>query len=844
MNRGFHSRATYSLGRTVLCDLVTLSHYKSINIKIMQKIILQLILCCLLSSYALASPGTISGNILDLNDNLPIEFATVSIYRASDSTLVTGSVCNEKGTFVVDNLPYDDYYLKVDFIGYNSERVNGIHLNQKKIIIPTVQLTESSLILSEFRVAEEKSTLETRIDKKVFNADKSLVSKGGTGLDMLRDVPSVEVDESDNIKLRGDVNVTVLIDGRPSPIPVSQLLKQIPASTIDRVEIITNPSAKYDSEGMAGILNIILKKNKLKGFNGNLSTSFAQGTTLGNNSSLGLNYRVKKINIHANISSGIGRFDYWGLRDRNVILNDTFSSRLYAEDKAQRKTRAYSVKSGVDYFINDNNMVYVTGSYSANKTYGSEFFDYSNFDQWGNITSTSHRTNEKKSPSLTYGINGGWQKSFKKKGVSLDLDIDYGTNKLKATDKAETHYYDPSSTELGLPSYQNINQNNDRSILLSKLDFTLPINDSVNLELGTHYTSRNFGSEFSSESVIGNGAFQPDTALNNNFNYLQDVVALYMTYGKRFNKIGIKLGLRGEQTFTTSELISTPETYSNNYFQLFPSAHFSFKKDASTEFMLSYSKRINRPKMQLLNPFPSYIDPFTLQAGNPYLKPEIIHVNEVGVVKYWKKVMLNSNLYYRYLNNKNQKFASNEEGVSKLSYRNLGSSSLTGLELILSYSPTKKIKIMSTTNLFKSKVKGELITGNEDVSAFGWTERISLNIRVKKDWRIQVAADYRPEFDVQQGVIGSMYGVGAAIQKSLFKNKGSISLRFSDIFNTREYKFQSHDFDGYSFLSERNWESQTVALSFSYSFGKRSKGKRRRAVKNNSNNDSKKVPGM
>ena len=796
-----------------------------------------------LSSIIFSQSGKINGKISDKSDKKPIEFATISLHKTSDSSMVTGAITNKNGEFEFKKITYGDYYIKARYIGYNPQFIK-LDLKQKKLVLIPIQLENFSSNLKEVEIAGEQSAFENKIDKKVFNVDKSPLSKGGNGLDMLRNVPSIEVDENENIKLRGNTSVNVLIDGRPSAIPVSQLLKQIPASAISKVEIITNPSAKYDPEGMSGIINIVMKKNKMNGFNGAVNTSLSYGKTLKTNNSIALNYRNKRFNFHTNITNRIGKFHFGGLSDRDVLLNDSLWNRLYIEDNGTSSNQAYNFKGGIDFFMDDNNVFYLSGNYYTNNGFGDREISYENYLQHDSLIGTSNRNQEAKNPDNWARIIGGWQKTFPKSKATLDIDINYARNIKNTSETLSQSFKDANNSKIGTPYYQNTTQKEERFLLFSKADFTLPVNDSVEVEMGIHFTSRDFGNDFSSESRFENTVFQTDLNLNNNFKYKRDVLAGYATYGKQFKKIGVKVGLRAEQTNTTSQLITTSEKYENNYFKLFPSAHLSYKINPKSELRLSYSKRINRPNMGILNPFSSYSDPYTLQTGNPFLQPEIIHVNELGYVKYFKKVVLNSTIYYRYLTNMKRRVLTHEGEISTVSYKNIGTSDLKGAEIILTYSPIKRVRITSTTNIWNTTLTDELITQNEKVNATGFSERLSLLLMLKKGWVIQMSGDYQPEQEVQQGIITPMYGMGIAVQKRVLKNKGSLSLRFSDVLGSRGFKFISHDLGDYTFVSSRSWESQTVTINFTYSFGKRIKSKQKRNLKRDNTGDNKKAPGM
>ena len=785
--------------------------------------------------------GEIKGWVLDDNSRVPIEYATIALYHQQDSSLVTGGVTDREGAFLIPAIPYGTYLLKISFLGYDSYSRSDLIIAQKATDLGVFHLTKGGEELETVTVTGEKLGLETRIDKKIFNADKSIVSKGGNGLDLLRDVPTVEVDENEVILLRGDANVNILIDGRPSAMPVNQFLKQLPASAIEKVEIITNPSAKYDPEGMSGILNIILKKNRQKGFNGNLSTSLGYGE-IGEKirGSTGLNYRTSKVNLFSNYSYNYSRSGSGGVTDRNVLLEENYWDRLLTDIDNRAKSHSHYVKSGIDLFVDDQNTFYLSGTYNDGDNYRTSQADYTNLNEEENMIGSSERMGAGDFIRKGMAINGGWQRSLKKEGATLDWDTEYSINKNLADAAYLQQFNLPPSPDWDQLTY-NEGQN---KILLSRLDLVLPATDSTIAEAGIHYTGRTSNSFFYSESRIGTEDFTPDTSLNNEFVYHQNTLAAYGTYAFQFHKAGLKLGLRAEQTNTTSELITTGEKFINNYFEWFPSVHFTYDLEKAGEVLISYSKRINRPTMTMLNPFTYYADPYTLQLGNPFLKPEIIHVNELGYVKYWKKLTLNSTIYYRFIKDKNRRYLDHEGEISALTYKNIGTAGLAGAELILSYQPVKPLKINATINLWNYTITDDFLTNGKRMSSTGVSTRINALLRLKKGWNIQLTGFYRPILEVQQGRILPYFAASLGIQKSILKQKGNINLRISDLFRTQAFSYRGYNRNNYLFNSDYYWESQIAYLNFSYFFGKKVKGKQKRTKKDKSAGDKANLPGM
>ena len=806
------------------------------------------LLFILVSSSGLAQNGSISGNVVDATDGAGIEFATITLFSANDSSLVNGVVSDVEGRFKLEKLGFGNYYLRVRFIGYREQTIGEIALSPESspLNLDQIQLKVSTQ-LDAVDVTANKSVFETKIDKKVFNADQSLVSKGGTGLDLLRQVPSITIDQNDNILLRGDGNVTILIDGRPSAMPVNELMKQLPASAIEKVEIITNPSAKYDPEGMSGIINIVLKKNKLEGFNGTLNASVGYGVFPKYRGSLALNYRKDKVNITGNYNYNYSKVWFGGDMRRDVLIDSVWDI-LTTDDYGERISQSHYGSLGIDYFINDFNTFYASASYNESLTLGTRSVNYRNLDESLTIVDFSNRSGNISAPNTNMVLNTGWQKTFSKPDHTLDLDINYANSTLSTDERLRHSYFNlPDTVDLAssyLNLYQNTAENNDNSNLLSKLDYVLPISDSLTLEAGFHYTRRGADNSFYSESAVEDEGFLADVQLNNSFEYLQNVFATYATLGRQFKKIGIKVGVRAESTETGSALVNTGENFSNDYFKLFPSAHFSYKTNKNSEFQLSYSKRINRPEMFQLNPFTNYSDPFTLQTGNPFLKPEIIHVNEFSYLKFWKKFNLNAAVYYRLITDLIRRTLVYDGPYSAVTYTNLGQSSLSGGDLNLTFTPNRELRIMSSTSFWNTRTDDVDITGGTPQNFFGMNTVLQAFYQMKGGWSTQLWASYSPDMEVLQGIIAPNYGGGFAVQKSILKQRGTINLSVVDILKSRRFSFDSYDLENYSFGNTRRWESRSVYLTFTYGFGKMTQGKTKRQSRSTGISDDNDVPEL
>lgn len=781
--------------------------------------------------------ATIKGKVIDEKTNSVVEFATVSLYRL-DSTLVTGAITSVDGTFQINNVEKGIYYLKTDFIGFASNYSDKINISQNKqeIDLGTIKLSSFSNDMEQFEFVDEKELFETKIDKKVYNVSKDIGSQGGTGLDALRNMPSVEVDDEDNISLRGDESVQVLIDGRPTSIPASQLLKQIPASTIERIEVVTNPSAKYNPEGMSGILNVILKKEKAVGINGNVGLGYTYNDNHGGNVFTGLNYRKNKLNIHGNVGGHMGTWSYNGVSNRNYFTDTTYTQKM--TDFGSNDNRNLWYSGGVDYFVNDKNTIYVeaNGWNGVGDRFDNNHYDY--FDEGGVLQSYSDR------PATTYNkfggfdINTGWQAKFDSDRHTLDLDVDYEMNPNESRAKSEENFYLADGTEFMDPRAQNTISDNNNKELDAKLDYVLPINDSLEIEAGLRTTIENIDNDFYSASMT-NGVFYPDTNLNNVFTYEQSVYAGYVTIGKQFNKIGVKAGARLENTIIDATLKNTNENNKQEYLSLFPSLHMSYKpKETGGEVQLSYSRRINRPNTWEVNPFTSFTDPYNLRTGNPNLRPEYIDVYELGYLKFWEKFNFNASTYFRQVNDKKQRVTNlTDDNVFVTMPENIGKTYITGGEATFGYKPYKWWRNNMTANLWSANLNSTTGT-NFTKHTYGWRLQYTSNVTLNKGWSVQVRGQYSGKQTDAQGIRAARYSLNFSVSKSVLNKKGRITLNVNDVFNTRAWIFDSNNLGGFSYNTDRRWASQSIRLSFNYSFGKMNFDSQKRQTKNNSANDS------
>jgi iron complex outermembrane receptor protein len=785
--------------------------------------------------------GKISGTVRDSASGKPILFATISLFNQKDS-LVTGTTSKTTGKFLIENVPAGKYYARVEYMGYSKKFVRDILMSPKsdELIkqLGNIYISKSAKTVGNTTVVKRKSVFINEIDKKVFNADQNITSTGGTAVDLIENVPSIEVDQDGNISLRGNTNVIILIDGRPSGLTGAgrqAFLESIPASSIDRIEIITNPSAKYDPDGMSGIINIILKKNKIKGSSGMVSTTLGTGGSYNFSSRYG--YRNSKFNIYGNYSMNINNSWSDGGYDRTTF-GDTIEYLSQISD-GNRYRESHLVKFGFDYYINQFNTLYI----SANKGFGTRNGDqnvlYHNTDNNFNPLFSYLRSTEDLGDNFSTDFSIGYVKKFNQKNHELTADL-YYTNSERENDSEIGQFDQNSSTDLFdlNPLYQNTERVDKNDIYTLQVDYTKPLAKNIKLETGYKLIYRNINNAFYSESKdTGELVYSPDTFLNNTFDYVEEIHAAYGILGTQRGKLGLQAGLRVEQAFTTSTLEDgESDPFENDYLSLFPSAHIKYELTKSKELMLSYGRRINRPRTRSLNPFANQSDPFKLFKGNPFLKPEYINSYELGYSYYNKKFSFTSTVYYRQTVNMMSriKLFDSTTGISTVTYANFNEGSSYGLEMIANVNPTKNWRMTLSTNTSASKFSTDNLTFGFDNSSTRFSSRLMSTWTYNKNHSLQISGFYRAPFDIPQGVIKGMYGVDAAYKVRLMKGKASLGFRVSDVFNIREFGYSTEDI----FLKDdgnRKWLSQRAYVSFTYNFGTQQRQTRRQKRNGNGN---------
>lgn len=787
-----------------------------------------------------AQSGAMKGLVKDDRTKSPIEFATITLYSTQDSSLITGSISDTIGYFEINKLPNNNYYAKIGFIGFETKVISNIIIDAANPVYDfgTISLTSFSENMDEFEVVEEKDLIETQIDKRVYNVSKDISAQGKTGLEVLKNMPTIDVDEQDNISLRGDQSVKILIDGRPSSMNPAQLLNQIPSSSIEKIEIITNPSAKYNPEGMSGIINVILKKEKASGFNGNYYVNYSYNDYNNGSNGLSLSFKKNKVAITARIGYFKRTWRNYGVDNRTYLTNDSLHYQQLIDTTVTKFGNPWYFV-GMDYSINKKNLLYFESSGWTGTDYRYNYNHYDFSDNNNVIQNYSNRNSVNSEPYYEYYLNAGWQSQFKKEDHTLDFDIKYAPSHITNKFEINQQFFDTLNNEISTPDYQNTENKKISYDLNIKLDYVLPITDSLILESGIAATIADLDDAFFSESNDSLNVFYPDTNLNNHLLYNETVTAFYVTLGKQFKKLGVKTGVRIENTLLQMELEETKQDFSQNYFSFFPSVHFSYKFKEGNEFQLSYSKRLNRPDTWELNPFSKYTNPYSLWMGNPNLKPEYIDVYELSYLRIWKKFNINPSIYYRQVNDKKSNLTSlNPKNITISTPENISTAQIHGAELIMSYKPFKWWRINSSFNYWAVNAKDNNLDQVINNSS-GWMLQITSTKTIKKKWTLQLRGRYNGKSERLQGYTYPRYSANVSLGRKILKNKGRINVSYNDIFNTQGWHFVSSDLgNNYSYEKDRKWSSRSVRLSFSYYFGKMKYGSQKRHTKDHSSGDN------
>ncbi len=752
---------------------------------------------------------TIRGKIVDQN-GAPIPYATVILFRESDSSMVDGVSTDDYGGFEI-GCSAGTYYLKINFLSYTGRIISNLNVDVEDLDLGEIAIKPSDKTLNEVEVNADKPAMELKLDKRVFNIQQDPSNVGQNAADILDNLPSVSIDADGNVTLRGSGNVRLLIDGKPSTLvgmSSNNALRQIQGDMIERVEVITNPSARYDAEGEVGIINIILKKQLEKGCNGSINARAGYPENFGGG--INLNLRQEKFNLFGGYGIGYRQRPGGGSISQSYNGPDTVYS--YDQISAHRRGGlSHNVNAGIDFFLTKRTSLTLAGVYSISD--GDNTFEivYSDFDSTKELTRTVTRdefeTDFKRKQE--YSLN--FRQLFPKAERLFTFDIKKNFSKEgEASDLIEL-----SSLSTDPDIFQRTSSDESEDSWLFQTDYIHPFAKEGKFETGARVSLRTLDNDYVLEDSLSTG-WEINELLDNYLIYTENIYAAYIMAGSKRKKFSCQLGLRGEFSDVSTELVETSEINKREYFQLFPSAHFSYEFSKESFIQLSYSRRISRPRYWWLSPFFTFSDSRNYFSGNPNLNPEYTHSSELGFLKYWKKGSLLASLYYRYSTDIMQRILLTDSlGFTQRLPVNLGDKNSFGIEFSGSYDLFKWWDLTANFNFYREISDGDYLGVNYSNDTYAYTGRLRTKLKIKRKLSIQTTFNYRSPQSTAQGSRKARYDWGAAISLDCFKGNGTLSLNARDILNTRKRRSIVETEYFYS-ENEFQWRSRQITLSFVY----------------------------
>lgn len=759
----------------------------------------------------------VSGIVLDSLSGATLGGATIQLYSAPESRLQSEQVSSEQGDFMMMLNP-GRYYLDVSFTGYRSHRTAVFEVNTHPVQLPSLYLRSTTAELEEVIVQAQKSSMQLSLDKKVFNVGLDLANAGGSALDILSNIPSVTVDPEGQVKLRGSSNVRILIDGKPSGLVSfkgGSGLQQLQANMIERVEIITSPSARYEAEGNAGILNIILKKEKKQGFNGSLELIGGEPANFG--AAANLNYRHRRVNFFINYSLAYRRVPGKGNLYQEVYNGDTLSI-LRQENEMVLKGLNNNIRGGIDYFFSEKSIL--TGSYlfrrsDANRIMDIQYNDY--LFNTNNLTrfSTRRQDENEDEPSSEYSVI--YKRTFDEKDHELIAELKFLDNWESSNQLFTQAFFKPDG-EAASPSGLVQNSLNDESEnqYLAQLDYIKPLGKDGKLETGFRTSFRKMTNDYVVSEQDQTGNFVPLPDFDNMFFYDENIHAVYGILANKQRRLSYQAGLRAEWTDVETRLDKTNEVNPRKYMNLFPSAHVSFEMERGNAVQISYSRRVRRPFYNDLSPFFTFSDNRNYFSGNPDLNPEFSDVFEVGHLKDFDRGSFSSSLYFRNTNGKIQSIRTvDDAGNSTTLPQNLDFERSFGAEFISNYSPFNWWKLDFSVNFFHSDIDGSNIVKEYRAKTTSWFARQTSRFTFANAFDVQLRFNYEAPRNTVQGRQKSLYFADLSASKDLLKGKGTVNLSVLDIFNSRWARSVARGSNFYT-VSESQFRRRQLNLTLNY----------------------------
>ncbi|PCE63731.1 TonB-dependent receptor domain-containing protein [Sediminicola luteus] len=727
-----------------------------------------------------AGKGEIKGNVKDKLTQTPIEYATISLTKKDDPGFLTGTISDTNGNFSLRGLENGSYDVKIEFIGFAHKLLKDVQINSDSIDLGTIFLEEDREQLDEVVVLSQTNEVEYKIDKKVVSVTKELTSSSLTAVEVLENVPSIRVDLEGNVLLRGSSSFVVLIDGKPTVLEPSEVLQQIPASNIQNIEIITNPSSKYQPDGSGGIVNVILKKNKIKGTSGLINARAGSFGSFGGDFLLNYNKEKSNFFLGAEVRERNSPNESQALR--RTTDNGTETT-IASSGLGERTSKGWSFRGGWDYTLNANNTFSLEGRIGYRRSLGHSNAEY--------ITSQNSAL-----PQLIELSDGHWKRggiytnftgnfvhNFSRENEKLMVQVNYG---IGDNDEENTTFLRNGNTKEIESGFSNSEMGPSGGWEI-RLDYTLPLRNESLLEAGSHIRLRKITDDIRIyEYDLDTNAFaiQPDKS--NDIDYSRDIYGVYGVYKGQQEQWGYQLGLRSEYTYREIKASTDPATFNVDRLDFFPTLHLSLNVNDDNQLMTNYTRRINRPRSWYLEPFVTWSDLFNVRQGNPDLLPEYIDAFEVNYIRNWKNSRLSLETYYRITHNKIDRISSvYQEGVILAKPDNIGTDFALGLEAMYNIKVIKWWEANLSGNLFDYRIKREIEeSGNLGDNSFNWNLRFSNIFYLGLNCKLQLDGSYYSPSVSVQGEEKEFYTINMGVRNDFFNRRLSATFQLRDVFAT------------------------------------------------------------
>ena len=813
--------------------------------------------------------GVVFCSVTDEN-NQPLEYATIAVLQSSDSSVVTGGITNGKGVCVVDKVPWGTYLVRISYIGFKPIFIPNAVVSKEKPVFtaPRQKISSESDVLEVVTIGAQKEMIQTNLDKRVFNVDKNIVTEGTTALELLENIPSVQVDLDGNVKLRGSSSVTILVDGRPTNLSMDE----IPASMISSIEMVTNPSARYEPDGISGLINIVLKKEDKMGFNATATVGIGMSDDNKNvyfgkgNASLNFNLRYKKINFFTNYNfRAFNSHSTSELARKNLFRSDIDTMFLSQNTQRVWSGQPQNVRMGFDFFIDDNNTISIEGGYRFHKGRGD------NESQSLTTDIQDDTVNYFKQQTLSPPIgNSNWNASMNytnnsktKKGRTLSADLSFSTgNRSGETDMMQNYFYPRKYNFL-----QNTYNNSQNYRVTGQVDFVTPLGEGGRLEAGWKTNWRSQEDDYTYKTGSHQDTMHENKAKANGSKYTETINAVYLVYSNSLfnNKFKYQLGLRAELSQNNSQMteggVERPTATFKPLFQPFPTVHLRYDFNDIHSMQLSYSRRIGRPHARQLNPYRNDSDPLNQFQGNINLKPEFTESFDLGYLAILKKTTISAGLFYKYKHDIITRYTMMLNDSTMLTtYENINNSHTYGLEASLQRDLFKFWKLNLNGSLYGISINSQNLFDKELNEDFAWQVRINNIFNLPKDFQLQLNVNYYSKTltlnsmgggggggmmifsGAGQGRMDALWNMDFGARKSFFKKSLTLSLRVADIFNSRQTHVVSYgetkktnttEYSYYTADNRTKRDSRQIWLTVSYNISNYKQTPKKERQRNN-----------